>query len=70
MYQGSEKIVDPRGTLRLENVKFNYPAKPDVIALDGVSLTIDGDKPFIAIVGESGSGKSSIIAMMQRFYDP
>ena len=52
-----------------ENVHFTYPARPDVKVLNGVSLSIQrGQK--VAVVGESGSGKSTVMALLERFYDP
>jgi len=59
------------GHIELRNVFFNYPSKPDVEVLKGVSLTVDNDKKrVIALCGTSGCGKSSIVAMIERFYDP
>jgi ABC-type multidrug transport system fused ATPase/permease subunit len=40
-----------------------------VTVLNNVSLTIPEGK-FTAIVGSSGSGKSTIIHLLERFYDP
>lgn len=59
------------GHIELRNVVFNYPSKPDVEVLKGISLTVDNDKKrVIALCGTSGCGKSSIVAMIERFYDP
>ena len=53
----------------LEEVHFNYPARPEVKILNGLSLSIQrGQK--VAVVGESGSGKSTVMALLERFYDP
>lgn len=61
--------IDRVDTLQLQNVHFAYPARPDIKVLQGVSLTIQkGQK--VAFVGESGSGKSTIMALLERFYDP
>lgn len=50
---------------------FNYPSKPEVEVLRGVNLTVDGDKKrVVALCGTSGCGKSSIISLIERFYDP
>jgi len=60
-----------QGVLELKNVHFNYPSKPDVEVLRGVNLTVDGDKKrVVALCGTSGCGKSSIISLIERFYDP
>ncbi len=57
------------GRVEMESVTFNYPARPDIKALDGVSFTAEpGER--IAIVGPSGAGKSTIFALLLRFYDP
>ncbi|OLP94424.1 Multidrug resistance protein 1 [Symbiodinium microadriaticum] len=52
-----------------QEVHFTYPARPDVKVLNGLSLTIQRGKKT-AVVGESGSGKSTVMALLERFYDP
>ncbi|MEN8738218.1 MAG: ABC transporter transmembrane domain-containing protein, partial [Phaeobacter gallaeciensis] len=58
-----------RGEISFENVMFRYPARPDVLALDDVSLSIEPGET-VAFVGPSGAGKTTIIQLIQRFYDP
>lgn len=59
------------GDLKLIDVKFRYPLKPDVVALKGVSIGVSQENPrVIALVGSSGCGKSTCIALFERFYDP
>lgn len=59
------------GRIELRDVVFRYPSKPDVEVLKGVSLTVDNDKNrVVALCGTSGCGKSSIVSMIERFYDP
>lgn len=53
----------------LQDVHFNYPSRPDVKILQGVSLTIEPGQT-VALVGSSGCGKSTSIQLIQRFYDP
>ncbi|XP_028775288.1 ABC transporter B family member 15-like [Neltuma alba] len=61
-----EKIT---GQIELRDVHFAYPARPDVMIFEGFSLRIDAGKST-ALVGQSGSGKSTIIGLIERFYDP
>ena len=50
-------------------MRFTYPSKTDVPVLKGVSIDIHKNK-IVALVGHSGCGKSSIISLVERFYDP
>ena len=68
---GGEKLDDCTGTIELRDVKFRYPSKQDVQVLKGVTIEVDNDaKRVVALVGTSGCGKSSIISMLERFYEP
>ncbi|KAL4881827.1 P-loop containing nucleoside triphosphate hydrolase protein [Aspergillus karnatakaensis] len=51
------------------DVHFSYPLAPDTRVLKGISLSIQPGT-FIALVGASGCGKSTMISLMERFYDP
>ncbi|OMO52739.1 hypothetical protein COLO4_37015 [Corchorus olitorius] len=57
------------GHVELCGVDFAYPARPDVIILKDFSIKIEAGKST-ALVGQSGSGKSTIISLIERFYDP
>ncbi|MGB3245683.1 MAG: ABC transporter transmembrane domain-containing protein [Sulfitobacter sp.] len=57
------------GRITFEDVHFAYPARPDISALDGVTLTINPGET-VAFVGPSGAGKTTIIQLILRFYDP
>jgi ABC-type multidrug transport system fused ATPase/permease subunit len=60
-------IPQLQGKIRYDNVRFNYPTRPDIEVLKGINLTIEpGQK--IALVGASGSGKSTIMKLLLRFY--
>ncbi|XP_068667390.1 putative multidrug resistance protein [Aristolochia californica] len=58
-----------KGQVELKSVVFAYPARPDQIIFKALSLKIDAGKT-VALVGQSGSGKSTIIGLIERFYDP
>ncbi|XAR71205.1 Xenobiotic-transporting ATPase [Bertholletia excelsa] len=57
------------GDVELHDVQFVYPSRLDVIIFNDLSLKIEGGKST-ALVGHSGSGKSTIIGLIERFYDP
>ncbi|XP_027099867.1 ABC transporter B family member 11-like [Coffea arabica] len=57
------------GEIELQRVSFRYPSRPDVQIFRDLSLKIRSGKT-VALVGESGSGKSTVISLLQRFYDP
>nr|XP_007151162.1 hypothetical protein PHAVU_004G023100g [Phaseolus vulgaris]ESW23156.1 hypothetical protein PHAVU_004G023100g [Phaseolus vulgaris] len=57
------------GKIELHDVHFAYPARPNVMIFQGFSIKIDAGKST-ALVGQSGSGKSTIIGLIERFYDP
>ncbi|THG99670.1 hypothetical protein EW026_g2717 [Hermanssonia centrifuga] len=57
------------GEITLEDVRFNYPSRPNVPILKGLSISFPAGTTG-ALVGASGSGKSTIISLVERFYDP
>jgi ATP-binding cassette, subfamily B (MDR/TAP), member 1 len=56
-------------TIELDNLQFTYPLRPAARVLRGIDLEIKKGQ-FVAFVGASGCGKSTMIAMLERFYDP
>lgn len=57
------------GSIELKNVDFCYPTRPELMVLSNFSLKVSGGQT-VAVVGVSGSGKSTIISLIERFYDP
>ena len=58
-----------RGDITFEGVRFAYPARPETSALNGVDLQVRPGET-VALVGPSGAGKTTILQLLQRFYDP
>lgn len=61
--------IPARGAIAFEGVSFHYPSRPNVSALEEVTLTIDPGET-VALVGPSGAGKTTVIQLIQRFWDP
>lgn len=68
-FSGGQKLDAMSGTIELKNIRHVYPARPDVMTLNGINLVIPGGK-MTAIVGPSGSGKSTVAGLIERFYEP
>ncbi|XP_048195905.1 ATP-dependent translocase ABCB1-like isoform X2 [Perognathus longimembris pacificus] len=57
------------GNVTFNEVKFNYPTRPDIPVLQGLSLQVKKGQT-LALVGSSGCGKSTVVQLLERFYDP
>ena len=66
---GGLKPASIKGEVVLENVTFSYPSRPTIDVVKGLSITFRAGKTA-ALVGASGSGKSTIVCLVERFYDP
>lgn len=66
---GGLKPEKVEGYITFEDVKFNYPSRPNVPVVRGLSISFPAGKTA-ALVGASGSGKSTVVALVERFYDP
>lgn len=79
LLQAEDTVSDPaapvpaptpvRGEITFDNISFSYPSRPGISALAEVNLTIAPGET-VALVGPSGAGKTTIIQLIQRFYDP
>ncbi|XP_062957114.1 ATP-dependent translocase ABCB1 [Cynocephalus volans] len=57
------------GNVAFNEVVFNYPTRPDIPVLQGLSLEVKKGQT-LALVGSSGCGKSTVVQLIERFYDP
>ena len=57
------------GAITVANAYFNYPARPDVKVLQGMSVSVKPGQT-LALVGPSGCGKSTVVSLIERFYNP
>ncbi|XP_044963714.1 ABC transporter B family member 21-like [Hordeum vulgare subsp. vulgare] len=62
-------LDDIQGDIEFRDVHFSYPTRPNEQIFRGFSLSIQSAKT-VALVGQSGSGKSTVISLIERFYDP
>ncbi|KAF7893036.1 uncharacterized protein EAF02_000574 [Botrytis sinoallii] len=63
-----EPEVSAREDITLNSVTFAYPSRPHVKVLDDLSMRFESGK-ITAIVGASGSGKSTIVGLLERWYN-
>ena len=57
------------GRIEFLDVTFSYPTRPEAQVLKGLSFTVESGKT-LALVGASGCGKSTVVALLERFYEP
>ncbi|KAI9149936.1 Leptomycin B resistance protein pmd1 [Paramyrothecium foliicola] len=67
--ESGEKPSDIQGNIEFRNVCFSYPMRPDTKVLDNYTLHFPAGKTT-ALVGASGSGKSTIVGLLERWYNP
>jgi ATP-binding cassette subfamily B (MDR/TAP) protein 1 len=67
---GAGNVLDNvAGEVEFRNVEFCYPSRPKSPVFVNFSLRVPAGST-VALVGASGSGKSTVIALLERFYDP
>lgn len=64
-----QKLDKLEGNIQFKNVSFSYPSRPDVVIFNNLCLDIPCGK-IVALVGGSGSGKSTVVSLIERFYEP
>ena len=79
LLQSEDEVQDPaspeplptpvKGRVAFDDVSFSYPTRREAPALDHLDLVIEPGET-VALVGPSGAGKTTIIQLIQRFYDP
>ena len=57
-----------KGHINFNTVSFNYPQRPELVALENISFTVAPGET-VALVGPSGAGKSTVFQLLMRFYD-
>nr|KAF6417722.1 ATP binding cassette subfamily B member 1 [Rousettus aegyptiacus] len=63
------KLNALEGNVTFNEVMFNYPTRPDIPVLQGLNLQVKKGQT-LALVGSSGCGKSTVVQLLERFYDP
>jgi ATP-binding cassette subfamily B (MDR/TAP) protein 1 len=64
-----EELPNVAGEVEFRNVEFCYPSRPETPIFVSFNLRVPAGRT-VALVGGSGSGKSTVIALLERFYDP
>ncbi|KAL0485635.1 ATP-binding cassette, subfamily B [Acrasis kona] len=57
------------GKISFKDVTFRYPARPNIAVLKNFNLEIEAGTS-VALVGQSGSGKSTIVGLVEKWYEP
>ncbi|XP_008178172.1 multidrug resistance protein 1A isoform X2 [Acyrthosiphon pisum] len=57
------------GKISFKGVSFSYPTRKTKKILNNMDFTVEPGKT-LALVGESGCGKSTVISLLERFYNP
>ncbi|GLT91243.1 hypothetical protein SLE2022_091400 [Rubroshorea leprosula] len=63
------KLGKLEGHIEFKDVTFSYPSRPEVVIFNKFCLDIPAGQ-IVALVGGSGSGKSTVISLIERFYEP
>ncbi len=65
----AKTLINPsHASIEFKDVVFHYPSRPQITALDHVSLSVAAGET-IALVGPSGAGKTTLFQCLLRFYE-
>uniref|UniRef100_A0ACD5V6S1 Uncharacterized protein n=1 Tax=Avena sativa TaxID=4498 RepID=A0ACD5V6S1_AVESA len=64
-----DELGNVAGEVEFKSVEFFYPSRPESPVFRSFSLRVPAGRTA-ALVGSSGSGKSTVVALLERFYDP
>ncbi|GAB4834763.1 (ABC) transporter [Ancistrocladus abbreviatus] len=67
--KAGRKLSKVDGHIQFNDVSFSYPSRPEAMIFSKLCLNIPSGK-IVALVGGSGSGKSTVISLIERFYEP
>ncbi|KAJ3374879.1 ATP-binding cassette, sub-B (MDR TAP), member 8 [Allomyces arbusculus] len=67
--RGGQTLPSLRGDIEFSNVAFAYPARADQVVLNNFNLAVPAGT-VVALCGSSGSGKTTVVSLLERFYDP
>ena len=65
-----EKPARPAPSVECRDLEFRYPQRPHTRVLKGVSTELIKPGRFVAFVGASGCGKTTMVSLLERFYEP
>ncbi|MDV6341965.1 ABC transporter transmembrane domain-containing protein [Nitrosomonas sp. Is24] len=63
-----QPLTNVSGNIAINQLCFAYPSRPDVLAIDNLTLTVRAGET-LALVGPSGAGKSTLFDLLLRFFD-
>ncbi len=66
--QHSLALPPVSGNIKIEQLIFTYPTRPDIPVIHELSLNIKAGET-LALVGPSGAGKSTLFDLLLRFFD-
>ncbi|XP_063777825.1 ATP-dependent translocase ABCB1-like [Pseudophryne corroboree] len=62
-------LNEMKGNIEFKNIKFVYPTRRKAQVLQGLNIKVSKGQT-LALVGSSGCGKSTVVQLLERFYDP